>query len=217
MMPIVGLGPPIGCAFSLSLFLAGFLLSHGAQADVIVWDGAMNYAFSKPSGVDWNLPIHQDRLMDDIRLTRANTQGLFNIAQEASFQPSTSPGGTLWATEFMPQNDGLNIAASNWQQLTFASWAGAYGATSNLLANILNGNAVVHLTSGGDDIFLNFRFTEWQSSFGGAFTYLRSVPEPLSALLLSIGLLGCAVLRRRPRTALSSIGPGFVSAGDSAL
>ena len=71
----------------------------------------------------------------------------------------------------MPGNGTTTIAATNWQQLTFTTWADAYeGPSSQLIGNITTHNAVVHLVT--DDIYLDLTFTGFDS--GGFFTYERS-------------------------------------------
>ena len=52
--------------------------------------------FSKADYADITFTENQDRLTKDIWITRANTQGIFNIAVEDNFT-NTSPEGTLWS------------------------------------------------------------------------------------------------------------------------
>ncbi len=52
----------------------------GAQT---VWTGP-TITFTRPNNVDWNQPENQDRITDTVWITRKNTQGIFNIAQEAT-------------------------------------------------------------------------------------------------------------------------------------
>jgi hypothetical protein len=152
--------------------------------------------FSKASGADWTLPENQDRILSDIWLTRANFQGMFNIAQEASYQSFVSPASTAWATSIVGDNGDKAITATNWEQLDFTNWQDAYGGQTQLFNNITSLQAVVRLSSGGNDIYLNLQVTDWEAVLGGAFTYVRSVPEPISAILGLCGLLAWAAFSR---------------------
>jgi hypothetical protein len=109
----------------------------------------------------------------NVWLTRASSQGMINIKKEPSYDGSlhTSPADTLWATDLVPGNGNATIAATNWQQLTFTTWADAFdGPGSMLIGNITPHNAVVKLLT--DNIYLDLVFTSFNS--GGSFTYERS-------------------------------------------
>jgi hypothetical protein len=165
-------------AFLVSVFslTVALNLAHDACAVPTVWSGS-TISFTK-SGVDPSDPtdpLNQDRLTDNVWLTRGGDLGMFNIApgHEDSYIQFTSPDDTTWATSVMAANSGKTIAASNWQQLSFTDWAPAYGGPgSALLGNITTRNAVVHLLT--DDIYLDLIFTSFDSS--GDFTYNRSTP-----------------------------------------
>lgn len=149
-----------------------------------VWSGLI-LSFSKPNSVDESLPEYQDRITDNVWLTRATTGGLFNIAQEPGFLFGDSPADTEWATDLLPANAGQTIAATNWASLNFDNWIDAYGgvASGQLPARLIGRDAVVHLIS--DDIYLDLRFSGWAQAGGGGFSYLRAVPEP-AALVLAL-------------------------------
>ncbi len=53
--------------------------------------------FEKPSWSDWTLPENQDPISESVWITRANNQGIFNIATEESWNHPYSPEGTRWA------------------------------------------------------------------------------------------------------------------------
>ncbi len=123
--------PRCEARFALLLTLAAsFCLVDNARGVPVVWTGP-TITFTK-MGVDTadpTDPANQDRLTDHVWLTRAATEGIFNIApgQEDEYVRFTSPADTLWASGAMPENAGKTIAATNWQQLTFTTWAAAYG------------------------------------------------------------------------------------------
>ena len=174
---------------------ASCVLLNVATASTI-WTGP-TITFSKASNADPTQTANQDHLTSLVALTRASTQGMFNIAQESSFA-STSPKDTAWATSI--NNPSQTITATNFAALTFTTWQLAYGGSGSLNTNITTHNAVVHLLT--DDIYLNLSFTSFQSGSGGAFTYQRStpVPEPTTICLSLIGLVATvswAMLRAR--------------------
>jgi hypothetical protein len=175
-------------AWCVVLFSA---MAPGAVAAPTIWGGPTT-TFSKPSGADPALPIHQDMLTPSVALTRGLSQGMFNIRAEAAFSTS-SPLGTLWATNI--NNPGDTIAATNWAALEFTTWTAAYGGS--IANNILNRNAVVHLVD--DDIYLDLRFTTFAGgAANGAFAYQRSTPLPEPAAIVLAAAAAVAAAFRRP-------------------
>jgi hypothetical protein len=151
-------------------------LARDAQAVSTVWSGpAITFTKTGSDPTDTSDPLNQDRLTDNVWLTRGGDQGMFNIApgHEDSYIRYTSPADTQWATSVMSANTGKTIAAANWQQLSFTDWAPSYGGPGFALgANMTTHNAVVHLLT--DDIYLDLTFSFFTS--GGDFTYNRSTP-----------------------------------------
>jgi hypothetical protein len=150
-----------------------FLL-HGTAVSQTVWSG-LTFEFEKPNDVPVSQPQAQDRITDNVWITRSVQQGIFNIRTETGYQ-GTSPAGTMWATGI--NNPGKTIAATNWANLTFAPWINAYGGSggSNLPSRLLSTDAVVHLVS--EDVYLDLQFTGWTASAGGGgFSYRRAEGE----------------------------------------
>jgi hypothetical protein len=171
--------PHTSISFALRLlFLTAFFGIVGTVAAApVIWTGP-DISFSKASGADPTLAENQDRLTDNVWLTRNNSQGIFNAlptsgdcdGSDCFFNHGLSPAGTLWATSLT--SPGEDITASNWSALTFTSWEDSYGASGSLQFNITSHPAVVHLIS--DDIYLNLTFTAWGSHGAGNFAYTRS-------------------------------------------
>jgi hypothetical protein len=175
-----------------------------AFADPIVWNGR-SITFTKPDFTDWTLPANQDRLTNDVWLTRGNTRPLFNILHEEFADAVTSPFDTEWAFGPTQPGDPGPITASNFANLVFAPFAPALDSTIGL--NVVGyGPGVLHLIS--NDIYLDLTFTSWTRGDGGGFSYIRStpaeapIPEPSSAALLIVGGIAWVgvVAARRTRT-----------------
>ena len=116
-------------------------------------------------------PANQDRITDNVWLTRDTLEGIYNIKQETEYDKLIfhAPADTLWATDL--NNAGKTIAAANYQDLAFTYWRDAYGGQVG--SSIVNRNAVVHLLT--DDIYLDLRFTDWGLGGVGGFAYMRAV------------------------------------------
>jgi hypothetical protein len=153
-----------------------------AFADPIVWNGPP-IAFTKPDFADWTLPENQDRLTNNVWLTRRDIGPLFNIAVD--------PSDTEWAFgPTQPGNPGP-ISASNHANLVFDHFVLSLDRAIGQNA-VRYGPGVLHLIS--DDIYLDIQFTSWTQAFGGGgFSYIRStpapapVPEPATFLLFATG------------------------------
>lgn len=133
-----------------------------------IWEGE-TLIFTKPSGSDWTLEANQDRITDNVWLTRANNQGIFNIGQEEDYATESSPLDTEWSFG----------TTGEIETLTFADWETAVNA---LPLQMLNQDMVLHLLT--DDIYIDLKFTSWfsgQGQGGGGFTYERSTDSSLSA------------------------------------
>ena len=157
----------------------------GAQT---VWTGP-DITFTKVDFADWTLEANQDRITDNVWITRADMRGIFNInvEDEYAFPANTSPADTEWAFG----------SAADWQDLTFTTWFDWFGMNP---IGILNVDAVVHLIT--DDVYIDITFLTWTlgplggGTGGGGFSYARStIPAP-SGLLLFV-LCGLRPARRR--------------------
>src|SRR5688572_18836365 len=114
----------------LGAVLLAFSLASELQG-AIVWDGPP-ITFTKASFADWTQAENQDRITPNVWLTRADTQGLFNIKIEPAYTPNLSPADTEWA--FGTTADFSTLTYTNW-----VAWAG------NNPPGTIGRDAVVHL------------------------------------------------------------------------
>ncbi len=146
------------------LVLVAFLFSGFSLNAQTEWTGS-KITFTKNGGADWTQEANQDRITNNVWITRANNKGLFNIAQESSFQgmgqSSPSPIDTEWA--FGSISDGV-------QNLTFTTWGGAHAGNPS---NLISQDMVLHLIT--DDIYIDIKLLSWGGAGQGApFSYERS-------------------------------------------
>jgi hypothetical protein len=168
----------------LPIAAAVILGAAGAAQGAEIWSG-YDFAFEKANFADWTLEENQDRITDNVWITRADNQGIFNIAQEDSYDGfdtiGPSPVDTEWAFG----------TTADWDTLTYTTWA---IAADGFPPSLVGQDMVVHLIT--DDIYIDIRFTGWSSGgSGGGFSYERAVPAPGSLALLGMG--GLAMRRRR--------------------
>lgn len=179
----------------ICLLVSLFMAPSSAFATT-VWNGP-SMSFSKAGFADWTLEANQDRITDSVWITRASDMGLFNIKSEDLYLRGESPADTEWAWDLAGFNAGLEIAASNYENLEFNVWRTAHGGSGGGPASTVGTPGVLHLIS--DDIYIDIMFTGFgsQDEGGGSFSYVRStVPEPSTALLLAIGLVSLSGGRR---------------------
>lgn len=145
-------------------------MASGANAGPTVWDGPA-VSFSKPAFGDPDQPANQDRITEGVWITRGDTQGIYNIAQESFYSFVVSPKDTEWAWDL--NNPGKTIAASNYADLSFDVWFNAHGGSP---PSTVGRPGVLHIIS--EDIYIDITFTGWAQGAGGggAFSYMRSTP-----------------------------------------
>lgn len=171
-IPHFGYTGPDSITFKVS---DGVLESETAMVDVFVgaklgptiWTG-LEHKFTKVDWADSTLPKNQDRITDNVWLTRGDFMGLFNAQSEGRYgwelSPELSPEGTEWATG----------SASDWASLSFQTWGNWHGWYP---PGVVGVDAVVHLVK--DDIYLDIRFTDWTAGGGGGFSYQRAAGQRL--------------------------------------
>ncbi len=170
--------------FRVTVLCVVSLAACAAAQDVFT---GLDVEFSKAPFADPSLAENQDRMTDLVWITRGNSMGIFNFAQEPSFTgfgaSSPSPIGTEWAVG----------SAADWQSLTFGTWGSVHGGNP---PGLVGQDLVVYLVD--DDIYIDLRFTAWGGGgSGGSFSYLRSaitVPCNAADIAEPFGVLDLADL-----------------------
>lgn len=130
------------------------------NTDPTLWTGAAT-TFNKSDGSNPNLEENQDRITENVWITRGNTGGqIFNIAINNSADKTQSPVGTEWAIGTLDELDNL----------TFDYFRNAISRPKSVVGK----NLVLHLIE--DDIYINVKFTSWSQGKRGGFSYERSTP-----------------------------------------
>ena len=125
-----------------------------------LWTGAAT-TFNKPDGSNPNLEENQDKITENVWITRGNTGGqIFNIAINNSADKTESPVGTEWAIGTLDELDNL----------TFDYFRNAISRPKTAVGK----NLVLHLIE--DDIYIYVKFTSWSQGKRGGFSYERSTP-----------------------------------------
>lgn len=120
--------------------------------------------FSKPGFADFNLAENQDRITDNVWITRANNQSIFNVRTENRYNEDVSPADTEWARGTL----------SELETLCFDNFD---AVTGNQKSALPGQTFVVHLIT--DDIYLELTFLSWgrqSEAGGGSFSYSRTTP-----------------------------------------
>lgn len=145
-----------------------------------VWTGTTT-TFTKSDFADWTLEANQDRITDNVWITRQNKQSIFNIKVETSNNEDgdndactgPTPADTEWAYG----------TTANYATLTYEPFGTFSGCDFQNF--VVNQNIVLHLIT--DDIYIDLKFTFWSkgggsgTGGGGGFAYERSTDQTLSA------------------------------------
>ena len=121
--------------------------------------------FTKEDSADWMLPENQDRITDNVWITRKHNQSLFNIAQETGYSGGAgSPVGTLWA----------GTSTADAQDEDFVSFVEMHGGNPQ---SLINDTISLHLPESGkyfDVVLLSYS----GGNSGGGFSYSREEVFP---------------------------------------
>ena len=126
-----------------------------------LWEGA-NMTFTKSNGADSTLAENQDRITENVWLTRGNQGVLYNAVNEGVANNNSSPAGTEWA-----QGTFADIASLNFTNFLSA-------CPGNKPPNVVGQPLVLHLIE--DDIYIEITITSWARGKVGGFTYQRTTP-----------------------------------------
>lgn len=150
-------------------------LALRTQADPLIYIG-YDAMFEKTAYADPSAPENQDLILPNIAITRGDSRGIYNAAQEEFFADFSSPAGTRWA--FPNNNPEKTLAATNYADLTFEDWQTANGGGGGGPPATVGQSAVLHLIE--QDIYLDIQFTAWGvgSAAGGSFAYERAIITP---------------------------------------
>jgi len=126
----------------------------------VLWIGE-TIAFNKLDYANPNLEENQDRIRDNIWITRGNSGGqIFNISLNSNANKIQSPVGTEWAIGTIDEIDNLSFDY--------------FRNNVSRPKNIVGKNLVLHLIE--DDIYLTVKFISWSQGKRGGFSYERSTP-----------------------------------------
>ncbi len=161
-----------------SLKTFSFTISNTGNRD-LHWELIPSIVFfEKENGADYTLAENQDRISDNVWITRADYRGIFNIAQESQFYHYLSPTGTEWYNGVTRDAD---------PSLDYNDWNNEIGGDMD------TDTVSMHLIQ--EDRFFDVVFESWVSGNaggGGGFSYTRK--EIFNWLL--------------PKTKSGSIAPG---------
>ena len=123
-----------------------------------IWTGDM-MSFVKEDEKDPTNSLNQDRITDNVWITRGNNGGqIYNAAKESSDNKTKSPIGTQWAIGTLDKIDGL----------IFKDFRAAVSSPKNVVGKDL----VLYLID--DDVYLSVKFKSWSQGKRGGFSYDRS-------------------------------------------
>ena len=141
-------------------------LGQGAlhwQAGVTNSQQMTSLTFTKSNYADWSLPENQDRITDNVWITRDDNGGIFNAATESYFT-DFSPSDTRWAFGLSADLEPEDY--QYWRQ-----------AVSYYPPGMVDRPISIYLIT--DDIYLDLIFHSWTSgNQGGGFSYTRTLPMP---------------------------------------
>lgn len=160
---------------AIRLIIAALVALPTTLAAQTIWTGPA-MAFSKANFADHTLAANQDFLTSNVIITRASSQGIFNIAVESSYVDFQSPTDTEWSFGNTGQIGSL----------TFEDWESAVNGNP---PGMVGAPMVCHLIT--DDIYIDVTFTQWSAgngaggTSGGGFAYTRSTDNTTSVINLA--------------------------------
>ncbi len=136
-----------------------------------IWRGS-KITFTKADNADWNLADNQDRITDNVSITRKGASGIFNVLVE-----SDSGGNTGYSHDPRPTDTEWAYGTTeNYTSLTYKSLSDLIGSEFRDIVD--DRNMVLHLIT--DDIYIDIKFLSWTAGNAdtnggtGGFSYERS-------------------------------------------
>ncbi len=170
--PVISVSPD---SLSEALFTGGtstqtLTIENTTGGSDLVWElelenvGLDTVTSTKADYADWTLPENQDRITNNVWITRANIQGIFNAATESSYNRNSSPHDTEWAYGLTE-----NLLPTDYQV-----WREAIGGNP---PGMVGQSISLHLIS--DDLYFDVMFHSWTAGGnGGGFSYTRTEAAP---------------------------------------
>lgn len=153
--------------FSLLVLLSMFIIQCSSDSldddmmggDVMEEIDESLVGFAKVNGTDPTEAANQDRITDNVWITRGNEGGqIYNAKTESIADKDASPAGTLWAVGTVADKDNL----------TFTPFREAVGKPKDVVGKDL----VMQLVA--DSIFIDIKFIGWGADKEGSFAYNRT-------------------------------------------
>jgi len=139
-------------------------------------------SFTKEDNTDPSVESNQDRISENVWLTRGTQGGaLFNIYSESDYVSGVSPSNTEWAI-------GTTSQIVNGETLDFNNFRDFYTEDRDGVKihnrPPTNQDLVLKLTNGttgdSDDTFYDIKFLSWSAGKSGGFSYVRTTSNVLS-------------------------------------
>jgi hypothetical protein len=149
--------------FLVLLIGLGIIFSQGgsSEPEAVIWTGP-TITFEKADGADPTDEANQDRITENVWITRANGGNqIYNIAIEARPNARNSPEGTLWAQGTTAEIDSLRVLP--------------FRTAVRKPKDVVGKNLVLYIP--GENIYIDIVFTSWSTGKKGGFAYERSTPS----------------------------------------
>jgi len=155
----------LSAILTVTLFIGFSACSSDTTAEIptpstrVIYDGA-TITFEKADGVSPDDAANQDRITDNVWITRGNEGGeIYNAKSENNSSKGSSPSGTQWAVGSIGDIDNLQ----------FADFRDAVKPRQ-----VVGQDLVLFLTQ--EEVFIPIKFTKWSTGKDnkGGFAYERA-------------------------------------------
>lgn len=146
------------------------------------YKGPETYTYTKTDYADWTLEENQDRITDNVWLTRQDNQGLYNAFDQAGW-PGGDVGGPSNTAWYLGTLDDTGV---------YTNWVTA--ADNNPAVNCNNDTEwALHIIA--EDLYFDVVWHQWTSgNNGGGFSYSRTLDAVLSNCPTAPLVYGCTDL-----------------------